>query len=234
MVLIPVFISYLTVDYDRSTFTLAQASHPDPSVPQRLIPIIPPSNSSSNSSATPSGSGIGIGAIAGIAAGGLLILLILLLTYILIRRRRRRNRDREVAEAATVAAPVTPDADPAKALGWKAELDAHETRFLGHEVPAEEEKEKIGGEMAVGPVGGTEELDSKERYRGGVWRSDDHVYEMSADPVVRELEGSERRAELEGEDGERRRVKGGGSEGIGGGVRRKAVKAGDSRRIRKG
>ncbi len=217
--------SYLTVDYDRSTFTLAQASHPDPSVPQRLVPILPPSNSSSNPSTTPSRSALGIGAIAGIAAGAFLLLLIILLACIGIRR--RRSRDRKVAEASAADAP---DTDPVKVLGWKAELDAQETTFLGHEVPAEGVKE-FREETVVSPVYGRQEMDSKDRYRGDV-RGDEKVYEMSADPVVGELHVEERRVELEGGDEGSRRLEGGGRDGVGDGVKRKAIRSGDAKGMR--
>ena len=137
--------AYLTVDYDRSTFTLAQALFPDSSVPQRLVPILSPSASTSDpSSSSPSSSktGLSTGAIAGIVVGALALLLIPLIAWLLIRRRRRRTKAKKSAAAAThdddnTHSPAL-DTDNAVGLGYKAELDARDTTFRGHEVPADE------------------------------------------------------------------------------------------------
>lgn len=93
---------YLTVDYERSNFSLHQCIFQE-NVPQNLVPILSTNTSNTTSvgySSRPSS--LSAGADAGIAIGALAIVLLAVGTWVLLRRRRRRSlesRTQDVIEA---------------------------------------------------------------------------------------------------------------------------------------
>ena len=83
--------AYLTVDYDRSTFSVAQALFPDPGVPQKLVAISPPGQEGSQ--------GLTTGVIVGIAvAVGAIVIGAVLTALWWLRRRRARGNTLPTAE----------------------------------------------------------------------------------------------------------------------------------------
>jgi len=88
--------AYVTVDYDRGNFSVAQCKW-DSTLSQNIAPILPPGNSTNTSPS--SHSALPTGAIAGIAAGGAVILIVgiaLLYIYYL----KPRNKKKAAAELA--------------------------------------------------------------------------------------------------------------------------------------
>lgn len=91
--------AYLTVDYDRKVFNLAQRTWNDQGTPSaKLVTIHPPGYSA----------GLSKGALIGIIVGvvALLALLLSALTYFLLRRRRRRRQQKEQKEEEEKAAAL--------------------------------------------------------------------------------------------------------------------------------
>lgn len=106
---------YLTVDYERSNFSVHQCIFQE-NVQQDLVPILL-ANMSSNTTSTNRPSSISAGADAGIAIGALLVVLLAVGTWFLLRRRRRRRGE---AQTHDVTEP------PTFKFGPEAELDAPE------------------------------------------------------------------------------------------------------------
>jgi hypothetical protein len=79
--------SYLTVDYERGNFSVAQATFSASGPSSVIVPI----NRPAFVIQTPSRSGLGTGAIAGIAAGGGVILIALLLLAFFLWRRSKKK-----------------------------------------------------------------------------------------------------------------------------------------------
>lgn len=91
---------YLTVDYERSNFSLHQCIFQE-NVPQNLVPILS-TNTSNTTSVGSRPSSLAAGADAGIAIGALAIVLLAVGTWVLLWRRRRRSlesRTQDVIEA---------------------------------------------------------------------------------------------------------------------------------------
>ncbi|KAF4554429.1 Hypothetical protein D9617_4g001830 [Elsinoe fawcettii] len=89
--------AYLTVDYERRNFSLAQAVYTNPMPPVSLQAIAPISGGSGtagkpgSTASTTSSSGLSTGAIAGVSIGAVLLALIISLgAWFLLRKRRRR------------------------------------------------------------------------------------------------------------------------------------------------
>lgn len=114
---------YLTVDYERSNFSVHQCNFQE-NVPQNLVSI-PSTNlssttnvGSSSKSSTPS-----VGADVGIAIGAFAIVLLAVGTWILLRRRRRRSLESRTQDVVEAQAPN---------IGQNFEL---ETPDVPHELP---------------------------------------------------------------------------------------------------
>lgn len=96
--------AYLIVDYERDSFTLAQAQFPSDGAGIELVSVLSPSYNTTSSNTTSNHSraktGISGGAIAGIAVGGaaVLIAFALLLFYILRRRMKKQVQPPQVHE----------------------------------------------------------------------------------------------------------------------------------------
>ena len=78
--------AYLTVDYERGNFSVAQAVFPDPLPAANIITIKSKSDTDSSTN-----SSLSTGAIAGIAVGGALLLILLALAALFFLRRRRKR-----------------------------------------------------------------------------------------------------------------------------------------------
>ncbi|CAI6261844.1 unnamed protein product [Periconia digitata] len=83
--------AYLVVDYERSNFSISQATYADPAPPANLVTISPPSTSESSSS------GLSSGAIAGIVIGIVAVLIGIAVAVILFLRRRRNQSRKDAA-----------------------------------------------------------------------------------------------------------------------------------------
>jgi hypothetical protein len=84
--------AYLTVDYDRRNFSIAQAKYANPMPPSVLVPILHPTQTSPPN--TKSGdSGLAPGAIAGIAVGVVIGFLLLLFGGFLLWKKKRRPHE---------------------------------------------------------------------------------------------------------------------------------------------
>ena len=86
--------AYLTVDYDRNTFSVAQAVFPDANVPQKLVTIFPPGHGGTGALKT--------SAIVGIAVG--VVILVVIAAIAIFRRYRRR---RAAQKATTLAGDIS-------------------------------------------------------------------------------------------------------------------------------
>jgi hypothetical protein len=193
----------LIVDYDRSNFSVSQALFPDTSVKSHLVPITAPSNSTSSSH-----SGLSKGAIAGIAVGGGALILSIPVIVLILRKRKRSQK----YSAAAHKENEDDSAAGKPAFGYKAELDANDTKFVGHEVQGDDTPVEGGSLYKSGSVStGTTlmtpmsvEADSREKL-GPHRRNPETIYEMAADSEIREMPGgspTRMRHELQGE-GER-------------------------------
>ncbi|ORX96019.1 hypothetical protein BCR34DRAFT_186210, partial [Clohesyomyces aquaticus] len=90
--------AYLTVDYERSNFSINQAVFPDPLPAAKLVTILPPSNSTSSNPNNSKKGALSTGAIAGIAAAGAILLIAVLVgAFFLYRRRHPRKKKYELA-----------------------------------------------------------------------------------------------------------------------------------------
>ena len=134
--------AYLTVDYDRSTFSVSQALFPDPGVPANLVPIHPPNTT--NASPIIPEHRLSTPIIAAIVAAAVLAILLLGLASYFLRKYIQRKRNHASPDSnqvdAELSSPDTEITDP-----QKAELDARTTEFRGYEADGEEYRE-LGAE----------------------------------------------------------------------------------------
>jgi hypothetical protein len=177
--------AYIIADYERSNFSVAQATFPASSAPQNLIAIEQPSELVLTKGNTGS-SGIGGGAIAGIVVGAI-VLIALIVTAVLTVRRRRAKKARGPATVATEA-----------------------EGFLGDEKRLPDETTSKGPIVAeLGHHGERFEADSSARMPNELDGQDKHRMEMDGTGTPRnELDANDRdkphtsfRHELRGSEG---------------------------------
>jgi hypothetical protein len=124
--------AYLTVDYERSKFTVSQVRW-DQNANQQIVAIPSVNSSSSNSTASstskPSHSSLSTGAIVGIAIGAIVIVVLIIAGIFLAIK---RSRDKRNAAEEVVFPPGNKDGN-VDGFG-KAELDAQGTASPGVEI----------------------------------------------------------------------------------------------------
>lgn len=175
--------SYLTVDYERSRFSVFQATFTDGAAAD-LRPIISPNDTSTGSSADKRGTdGFPRGALAGVVAGAVVFcfLVVAALSLLVWKRRRRRSRKEAVAREAI----KEPETDSRLSiLGGELNVEFGDGKYRPPEVEGSPGRR---GELveAEGDHGGTE-------VPGGVTGT-----ELAGSGGVAEMEGNESRAELE-------------------------------------
>ncbi|PVH93309.1 acid protease [Periconia macrospinosa] len=137
--------SYLVVDYDRSTFSVAPAVYSDPMPEQKLVPIYNKTTSPPSTTPTviPQGGdgGLAPGAIAGIVVGIVVAFLLAALGYFLWWRRRRAAQAATAAEAAPPYTEKPPEMDTVAA---GSEIKSHRVSELDSE-PPNSPRPSIGG-----------------------------------------------------------------------------------------
>ncbi|KAL9119079.1 MAG: hypothetical protein Q9187_004365 [Circinaria calcarea] len=134
--------AYLTVDYDRSSFSVSQVLFPDPGVPAKLVPILAP-NATDVSPVIPARK-LSKSIVAGIFVAIVSALVILgLVWYFLHRHIKGKRKHPSPASARPDAELSSPEIETKRPQN--AELDAQITEFRGYEVDGEEYCE-MGGE----------------------------------------------------------------------------------------
>ena len=84
--------AYLTVDYERGSFKVAQAAFPDPLPAANVMAIMPPKSTPKASTS----SGISTGAIVGIALAAVAIVVLFILGFLCRRKRRASEKKHEL------------------------------------------------------------------------------------------------------------------------------------------
>ena len=163
--------AYLTVDYDRSSFSVSQALFPDPGVPANLVSILPP-NATDLSPVIPAHR-LSKSIVAGIVVAIASALLILgLASYFLHKHMKRKRKHSSPASARADAELSSSDTEVKEAQN--AELDAQTTEFRGYEADGEEYREMGGGGV--------------EMYTPEMGAQDSHTYTPEVSGEVNPLE----------------------------------------------
>ncbi|KAF2177240.1 acid protease [Zopfia rhizophila CBS 207.26] len=172
--------AYLIVDYERSNFTIAQATFPDPLPAQRIVTINPPLNSTSpkddNSSSKPP---LSTGAIAGIAAGGAILILLIIAGAIAFHRKRKGKKKKyELANT-----QISEAGSAGGLAAHKDSADGHDPQELGG-TPLTElatpHREYAGDNKTfVSPQSEPQELPTS--FGGPGWRGRTHYHEMDGE-----------------------------------------------------
>lgn len=174
--------TYLTADYERSTFNLSQAVWNDTAAADVKI-ILPPSATPATPGAQSTSSTISTGAIVGIVIGCVAVLALLATAFVIIRRRRIRQNSKIDEKLEDSGEGVTEMSAEAKVRGFeikKGELEGETTKYeLADEKPLPAEVE--GG--IINELGGNQRT----------------VAELRGDTGARELAANEVH-ELPGED----------------------------------
>ena len=133
--------AYLTVEYDRSTFSVSQALFPDPGVAANLIPIHAPNATDVSTTIPPHD--LSTPVIAGITVAVVSALLLLGLVSYFLRKHIKGKRKHTSPDSAQLDAELSsPDTEITGPQ--KAELDARTTEFRGYEADGEEYREMDG------------------------------------------------------------------------------------------
>lgn len=165
--------AYLTVDYERQNFSIAQAQWPDP-LPAAQIVTISSANATSTSS---SSSSISTGAIAGIAVGGAAIALIAigLLLYFCWWRKRpgyaRKPKKGAELENTQVAAQLSESKDGYKPPSDGSYFSPHYQ--APHQLEAESnQRHELGAHGIFDPK--KDNLDIYQQQQYGAWNRQPH------------------------------------------------------------
>lgn len=182
--------AYITVDYTRSNFSVAQAIFSNPMPEEQIIAILPPSSSNGTSingttSILPAHHHISAGDIAAIVISATsFLLLILALTLYLLRRRRR-----QLNSTLLPPIPISPPPESLPLHDTKPEMPSESLIELATPPPPELDSKWGGG-------GGVQELHAPPGWSKAELDSGHYVWaEAEGSPGVRvhELEGSEMR-----------------------------------------
>ncbi|KAL8767803.1 MAG: hypothetical protein Q9209_005797 [Squamulea sp. 1 TL-2023] len=185
--------SYLTVDYERSRFSVLQATFPDGAVPG-LVPIISLNdNSTIASTSRRESDGLSIGTLAGIIAGAVVaFFLILAAISLLWWKRRRRSGSQEIPIQEAIKEPET-ESSSRSIIGGELNTEFGNGKYRPPEVEGSpgsrgklaEAEGNHGGAEVEGTIGGAEMYGS-----GGVSEMEGkgpmaeldavHVYELPA------------------------------------------------------
>lgn len=197
--------SYLTVDYERSRFSVSQARFEDGAVAD-LIPMVSPNETSATATASDTGSdGFSRGALAGTVGGAVaFFFLVVSAISLLFWKRRRRRRVQEEAVQEAVKEPETDSGSSRSIIGGELNTEFGDGKYRPPEVEGSAgsrgklveaegnhggiEMEGTGGGVELQGSGGVAEMEGK----GARAELDAvHVYELPAGEVKAKVARSE-------------------------------------------